>query len=539
MKTSIVILTYNKLNYTIECIESIRRYTSDGMYEIIVVDNASTDGTQSWLKKQSDLKLILNKENNGFPKGCNQGIEVSNGDYVMLLNNDVVVTHNWLENLLLCLNSDKKIGVVGPITNSCSNYQSIEVPYETINEMHKFAYKYNYHDKALWEERLKLVGFCMLMKKEIIQHVGWLDERFTPGNYEDEDYSIRIRKKGYKLFLCQDTFVHHYGGVSFTRDKTYEALLEKNEKKFNEKWGFRPSLKMNLTREIDNLIDRNRDDTFKILEINCGCGSNLLYIKNKYPNSIVYGHESNIQAFENGFEGMNIFPTNPEHSVLSENVKFDYVIISNEIRNCEALKKILNNIIPSIKKSGRVILSIENPYYIDKIIGIHEMMSNMEPLNETVNHIKNACLTFNNLVKLISDTHFVYNNGVVVNVPYTKRQKEFLLENSLLENEEFWTSNMIKRYIVSIRFDKSEIESDIELWLRFLLRRIEHNINIEVNVKKLMSWINRTQDPDKLIKQVIESHIIDKVRVLNILGIQCMNEGVYDYILSFCNMRMI
>ena len=90
--TSIVILTYNKLNYTKKCIESIRKYTCKESYEIIVVDNASTDGTIEWLKTQSDIITIFNKENLGFPKGCNQGIEIAQGSEILLLNNDVIVT---------------------------------------------------------------------------------------------------------------------------------------------------------------------------------------------------------------------------------------------------------------------------------------------------------------------------------------------------------------------------------------------------------------------------------------------------------------
>ena len=105
--TSIVILTYNKLNYTKKCIESIRKYTCKESYEIIVVDNASTDGTIEWLKTQSDIITIFNKENLGFPKGCNQGIKIAKGDEVLLLNNDVIVTPKWLINLLEALYSSE------------------------------------------------------------------------------------------------------------------------------------------------------------------------------------------------------------------------------------------------------------------------------------------------------------------------------------------------------------------------------------------------------------------------------------------------
>ena len=83
--TSIIILTFNQMKYTQLCIDSIRRYTPPGTYEIIIVDNHSTDGTVDWLREQSDIKLLLNAHNAGFPKGCNQGIKLAKGNDIWRL----------------------------------------------------------------------------------------------------------------------------------------------------------------------------------------------------------------------------------------------------------------------------------------------------------------------------------------------------------------------------------------------------------------------------------------------------------------------
>ena len=110
-KTSIIILTYNNLPLTKACLESIYHYTEKDTYEIIVVDNNSSDDTRTWLLEQTSLKLILNTENKGFPKGCNQGIQIANQENdILLLNNDTIVTENWLKNLKKCLDSNPKIG---------------------------------------------------------------------------------------------------------------------------------------------------------------------------------------------------------------------------------------------------------------------------------------------------------------------------------------------------------------------------------------------------------------------------------------------
>ncbi|MDF2571509.1 MAG: rhamnosyltran: rhamnosyltransferase [Sporomusa sp.] len=239
--TSIVILTYNKLDYNKLCIESIRKYTEPDSYEIIVVDNNSTDGTAEWLQSQSDLKLIMNSENVGFPAGCNQGIKVACGDSILLLNNDTIVTPCWLANLRSCLFSSPDIGAVGAVTNSCSNFQSIPCEYSSIEGMISFSRHVNNSNPGLWENRTRLVGYCMLIKSAIINEIGLLEEAFSPGNYEDDDYCLRIRKAGYRLVLCRDTFIHHFGSVSFGEQAAqFNTLLETNRQRFIEKWGLDP-----------------------------------------------------------------------------------------------------------------------------------------------------------------------------------------------------------------------------------------------------------------------------------------------------------
>ena len=244
--TSIVILSYNTLVYLQYCIESIRKFTAAGSYELIVVENASQDGSAEWLREQQDIRTIFNKKNVGFPKGCNQGMEVAQGDDILLLNSDTIVTAHWLENLKKALYSREKVGAVGCITNACSNLQSIGVSYKSVEEMLDFAAKFNHSNPRLWERRLRLIGFCMLVKREVYQKIGGLDERFSPGNYEDDDYSLRIWQAGYELLLCRDTFIHHFGSASFQNDENpekakrkrlaYRELSARNKRKFLEKW---------------------------------------------------------------------------------------------------------------------------------------------------------------------------------------------------------------------------------------------------------------------------------------------------------------
>ncbi|MBZ9634154.1 glycosyltransferase [Clostridium sp. FP1] len=362
MITSIVILTYNKLKYTKICIESIRKYTDKNNYEIIVVDNHSTDGTVDWLNNQRDIKTIFNEENVGFPKGCNQGINIAEGDNILLLNNDVVVTPNWLMNLNKCLYSSEDIGVVGAVANRCPYYQQISVGYNNMEEMICFAEKYNISDKSKWEERLKLIGFCICIKREVIEKIGLLDEGFTPGNFEDDDYSLRIRKAEYRLMLCKDTFIHHYGNATFGENPPeYYKILEINQKKFEKKWGFRWEYCKSISYEIIKLINKPKSEEFNVLEIGCGCGANLLEIKNNFKNVNVYGIESNKNAVEIAKIFAKVIIGNIGSSGNYElNYKdkfFDYIIFSSIHVDLDEFPKILRFVKKHLKDDGQILIN--------------------------------------------------------------------------------------------------------------------------------------------------------------------------------------
>ena len=272
-KTSIIILSYNTLEMLQLCIRSIREHTEAQTYEIIVVDNASKDGSAAWLKEQEDLRCIYNEENQGFPKGCNQGLSIAEGTELLLLNSDVIVTKNWLENLRRALCSSPRVGAVSCVTNYCSNNQQIEVTYKSIEEMQAFAADYNRTDPTLWEKRTTLVGFCYLFKREVFERVGFLDERFSPGNFEDDDYSLRILQLGYDLLVCRDTFIHHFGHASFLKGNSQQeveerrrrtaALLERNRALFMEKWHVPEMYKAmdaeSLRRHLPSLDERGEE----------------------------------------------------------------------------------------------------------------------------------------------------------------------------------------------------------------------------------------------------------------------------------------
>jgi len=242
--TSIVIPSVNGLMLLRRCVASIRRHTDPEKtpYEIIVADDGSADATAEWCADER-IPFVRLPATSGFPRACNMGMRMASGDQLMLLNNDVVATPRWLENLLDALHASDEIGAVGPVTNHAAPRQRVDIAFDGPDDFAAIAARLNSPDPAKREPALRLVGFCMLIKRPVYERVGGLDERFSPGHYEDDDYCFRIRMHGYGLRICRDTLVWHEGSASFRLggEAAQQALIARNRALFIEKWRADPA----------------------------------------------------------------------------------------------------------------------------------------------------------------------------------------------------------------------------------------------------------------------------------------------------------
>jgi glycosyltransferase involved in cell wall biosynthesis/MoaA/NifB/PqqE/SkfB family radical SAM enzyme len=243
---SIVVLTCNQIAYTKKCMESIIKHTNVP-FELIVVDNGSTDGTVEYLESEltkliseDRLLVIKNNENFGFAKGNNQGIAASRAGYVMLLNNDVVVTPEWLSIMMACAEKSPMTGIVGPKSNCVSGPQLVEnVSYDTnkLNGLEIFVSEFAEKNSGKATTFNRLVGFCMLIKRAVIDKIGGLDGRYGLGNFEDNDFCLRALLAGYELYIAEDCFVHHFGNRTFIGEQIdYGDSLLQNWEIFKKKW---------------------------------------------------------------------------------------------------------------------------------------------------------------------------------------------------------------------------------------------------------------------------------------------------------------
>ena len=261
-KVNVIVLTYNNLRLNRFCIDSILNNTAYPNYELIVLDNQSTDGTVEYLKeldvKQDPrVKVILNPENSGFAGGNNKAIEQSDGKYVVLLNNDTVVTRGWLTALVKHMELDPRCGMVGAVTNSIGNEQMIAVQYRNLREMAAFAYNYTRrHMGEVYRDVDRIPLFCTIIRKDMMDQYGLLDDGYKVGMFEDDDYTMLVKKAGYHFFAAEDCFVHHVNNASFKKlhPQEYKKIFDENRARFEKKWNTSwkmPKYRAEITADVN------------------------------------------------------------------------------------------------------------------------------------------------------------------------------------------------------------------------------------------------------------------------------------------------
>jgi GT2 family glycosyltransferase/tetratricopeptide (TPR) repeat protein len=262
-RVDIVLCVHNAFEDVKECLTSIRRHTKVD-YRLLIVDDGSQaetrDFLKSWVQEDSVATLFRNETARGYTKAANIGLRASKGDYIILLNSDTIVTPGWLEKLIECANSQKNIGIVGPLSN-CASWQSIpeifdknggwminNIPegysLETLSDLVA-----NVSDKAF--PCVNFVnGFCYMIKRAVIDAIGWLDEESFPYGYgEENDFSIRARKAGFKLAIADHAYVYHSKSKSFGHERRQE-LSKQGSAAFKSK---HPDINVKaLTEEIKN-----------------------------------------------------------------------------------------------------------------------------------------------------------------------------------------------------------------------------------------------------------------------------------------------
>lgn len=238
---SIVILTWNGLDYTKSCIESIREQTDYESYEIVVADNGSTDGTAGYLRSQSDITTILNGVNAGFTKGNNIAIQRCNPESdVILLNNDTeIVQRDWICKLQADAYSSPDIAVAGcRLIRPDGTLQHVGtyLPVDSFRGEQIGACERDINQYPGTRDVEGVVFACVYLKRETLNTVGLLDEDYF-SYFEDTDYCFRVKERGLRVVCCGSVRVIHHEHISTrVNNLNQNAMFEAARTVFRRKW---------------------------------------------------------------------------------------------------------------------------------------------------------------------------------------------------------------------------------------------------------------------------------------------------------------
>ncbi len=360
---SFIILSWNTCDLLEACLKSIRNTCYEESYELVIIDNGSTDGSVEWLRTQSDITLIENHTNHGFAGGCNQGIQKATSGYdIFLLNSDTEMMFNSLFTLRMGLYSSSKIGAAGAVSNFVHPSQRIDEACTSILAGKKYAYKHNLPSLSALEYQDWLVGFAELIKRPVIDQLHGFDEDYPVGNYEDNDLGFRILKSGYRNVCCHNSFIYHWGHASFKKNNIDIVAQEAtNAKIFKHKWGIDPSYYGHIRTELIELIPNCKSDPIEVLEIGCGSGSTLARIAYLFPHSNVHGLELMEQPAAFGAMKFDVHCGNIETDPLPyQRASMDYIILGDVLEHLHDPEAILQKVKSYLKPTGSLIISLPN-----------------------------------------------------------------------------------------------------------------------------------------------------------------------------------
>ncbi|MBQ7009468.1 MAG: glycosyltransferase family 2 protein [Ruminococcus sp.] len=400
---TIKIQAFNRLEKTKQCIESVLKYTKGIDYDLLLIDSGSTDGTFEYFKsiKHDKVRVIRLSKNvsSSFPLGLIPFTWISK--YMVALANDLIVTENWLSNLIKVAESDEKIGMVNPISSNVSNLQMYNMKFDNYEDMHLKAAEFNKSDSSKWHERLRLITLGTLYKKECLSALGWPhgDYGFVH-DFGDDDITFRVRRAGYKAILAGDTWIHHNHNIFALEDKdpqTFHKSLEIGRLNFQEKyfgidaWNDAGNYTyMYIDKNFDMPVDRHN---VRILGIDVKCGMPILDVKNLLRKFDVFNVETSAYTSQSKYDidlkticnGKVVCDRIDYIKNIFINDFFDYIIIDKCINEYADFESTISNIYSLLKKGGQMYFKFKNTFNLFTLL---ELLGHNVGYSEKSQHSK-------------------------------------------------------------------------------------------------------------------------------------------------------
>lgn len=385
-EVTVVVVAYNRVEKTKRCVESILKYTKEIDYNLILIDNGSEDDTLEYYQSVlfEKKKIIKISKNIGGMMPFTYIDFQDIGEYMVFIANDLVMTANWLKNLLICAKSDRSTGMVAPLASNCSNFQGYNLGFASEKEMQEKAAMFNQSEPKKWQERLRLITLAPLFKKETLFAIGF--PLFDPAffhDFADDDVTFRVRRMGYKAILAGDTWIHHDHCFQIGEDKDIEEFqksLITGRHAFREKWNGIDAWDdvNNFYFDVLPYISPPKIKTPKILGIDIRSGTPALDMKNHLKNYEIWNAE--ISAFtqqERYVEDLHTISSGIVACDREEFIRdyfpenfFHYVVIGKPINQYHEPQKVMRDVFSMTESGGLIILTLLNSFGVREFLNM-------------------------------------------------------------------------------------------------------------------------------------------------------------------------
>lgn len=496
MRCDIIIPVWNLKEYTQQAVESIIKNT-DYPYRLIIIDNGSEKETKEYLESlKNDIRLpgyilIRNEQNQGYTIATNQGMDASDAPYVCLHNNDTIVCKGWLREMINVAESAKEIGIVNPNSNNLGSRK----PYWM--SLEKYAEKLLKEYAGKYIEMATAIGFCYLIKREVIDKIGTLKVGYGLGNFEDTEYCIRAFRNGYKSVFARGAYVWHAENASFDLVKEYEEMFSKNQEMFYEMFGKPRRILYLLTRKDDDYFKRLQKRTY-IMAQKCNW---VWVISKKKIGKVPLNVHTNIVRFR---YYSPFFRTRCIFRIMVKKKKFDSIFTDDRILF------FLLNLLAKFHK-GMVREMRQYPYFDDSdflrinlgsgkracygYINIDEKISNKKVIKAPFTNLPFEDQT---VKKILLDCNAVFNKKTAEINSILKELERIAVPGCILsiDNFDYCIENILQKYNfipLSQGYDKlfsvksficksNEVKDDIAGFIKNLRQDIDKNGDLKYKV---------------------------------------------------------
>lgn len=414
---TIIMATYNQLELTKLCLDSVFKHTNDVSYELILIDNGSSDGTYEYFKNDERIKLIRLDVNTGLLLALHIFFEacIDNGKFWMYMNNDVIVTPRWASNMLTCIQSDARISAVLPATNRTAPFVCVQPPFGLydVDSIESYGERFNRSNPNLWQDYLIFYGFVCLMRPSSRRKFGYYEDCFYfPFYYSDGDIILSQVKAGYRVIHDGGTYIHHFDGGHTVLQKRRESLAT-GERQFYNKYGFFPTdLEVNLPIPItagaagaagatDYLFigSARAHPLLQLQRINRIIGhENTGYYAVDTMEKLSleqYGEEVHFRQIASWYDVESVFPEK----------RFDVAVYMDDIMKMRNPKRFLSSVFSRLNTNGSFYFIAENSGSLLAMEYI--FMSKRKSPRDAVRLRKNSAYSIDMLIKVLNEVGFV------------------------------------------------------------------------------------------------------------------------------------